>query len=191
MKRIYLLFASVLYLVVLSNAQNPKVEITTSFGTIELEIYEDKAPITAKNFLHHVDNNTFKDACFYRVVRIDNQSNRNTKIEVVQGGLFHDSIVDRMPTIVHENTKSTGVMHTDGVISMARNQPGSASTEFFICVGEQASLDYGGMRNSDGQGFAAFGKVTNGMDVVRQIQLQKDKGQMLLEKIKILSLKRK
>ncbi|MDE5417297.1 peptidylprolyl isomerase [Labilibaculum sp. DW002] len=191
MKRIYLLILAVLFLTALANAQNPKVEITTSFGTIELEIYEDKAPITAKNFLHHVDQNTFKDACFYRVVRMDNQGNRNTKIEVIQGGLFHDSIVDQIPTIIHENTKQTGVMHTDGVISMARNQPGSASTEFFICVGEQASLDYGGMRNSDGQGFAAFGKVIKGMDVVKQIQVQKDEGQMLIEKIKILSLKRK
>ena len=190
MKRIYLLILAVLFLTALANAQNPKVEITTSFGTIELEIYEDKAPITAKNFLHHVDQNTFKDACFYRVVRMDNQGNRNTKIEVIQGGLFHDSIVDQIPTIIHENTKQTGVMHTDGVISMARNQPGSASTEFFICVGEQASLDYGGMRNSDGQGFAAFGKVIKGMDVVKQIQVQKDEGQMLIEKIKILSLKR-
>ncbi|MBI9059712.1 MAG: peptidylprolyl isomerase [Labilibaculum sp.] len=191
MKRIYLLILAVLFLTALANAQNPKVEITTSFGTIELEIYEDKASITAKNFLHHVDQNTFKDACFYRVVRMDNQGNRNTKIEVIQGGLFHDSIVDQIPTIIHENTKQTGVMHTDGVISMARNQPGSASTEFFICVGEQASLDYGGMRNSDGQGFAAFGKVIKGMDVVKQIQVQKDEGQMLIEKIKILSLKRK
>ena len=191
MKRIYLLILAVLFLTALANAQNPKVEITTSFGTIELEIYEDKAPITAKNFLHHVDQSTFKEACFYRVVRMDNQGNRNTKIEVIQGGLFHDSIVDQIPTIIHENTKQTGVMHTDGVISMARNQPGSASTEFFICVGEQASLDYGGMRNSDGQGFAAFGKVIKGMDVVKQIQVQKDEGQMLIEKIKILSLKRK
>lgn len=191
MKRIYLLILAVLFLTALANAQNPKVEITTSFGTIELEIYEDKAPITAKNFLHHVDQNTFKDACFYRVVRMDNQGNRNTKIEVIQGGLFHDSIVDQIPTIIHENTKQTGIMHTDGVISMARNQPGSASTEFFICVGEQASLDYGGMRNSDGQGFAAFGKVIKGMNVVKQIQVQKDEGQMLIEKIKILSLKRK
>lgn len=191
MKRIYLLILAVLFLTALANAQNPKVEITTSFGTIELEIYEDKAPITAKNFLHHVDQSTFKEACFYRVVRMDNQGNRNTKIEVIQGGLFHDSIVDQIPTIIHENTKQTGVMHTDGVISMARNQPGSASTEFFICVGEQASLDYGGMRNSDGQGFAAFGKVIKGMDVVKQIQVQKDEGQMLIEKIKILSLNRK
>ena len=191
MKRIYLLILAVLFLTALANAQNPKVEITTSFGTIELEIYEDKAPITANNFLHHVDHNTFKDACFYRVLRMDKQGNRNTKIEVIQGGLFHDSIVDQIPTIIHENTKQTGVMHTDGVISMARNQPGSASTEFFICVGEQASLDYGGMRNSDGQGFAAFGKVIKGMDVVKQIQVQKDEGQMLIEKIKILSLKRK
>lgn len=191
MKRIYLLFISCLAISAIAFAQNSKVEITTTFGTIELEIYEDKAPITAKNFLHHVDNGSFNDACFYRVVRLDNQGNRNTKIEVIQGGLFHDSIVDQIPTIVHENTMKTRVFHTDGVISMARNEPGTASSEFFICVGNQPSLDYGGMRNSDGQGFAAFGKVIKGMDVVKQIQLQKEEGQMLVEQVKILSLKRR
>lgn len=173
------------------NSQNPIVTISTDFGEIELEIFENKAPITAKHFMQNVDSNVFKDACFYRVVRLDNQPNNDIKIEVIQGGLFHDSIVDKLPTIKHETTKETGILHTNGVISMARLEPGSASTEFFICIGNQPELDFGGMRNPDGQGFAAFGKVTKGMDVVKKIQTQKNQGQMLDKRIKILSIKRR
>ncbi|WP_321298794.1 peptidylprolyl isomerase [Marinifilum fragile] len=173
------------------NSQNPIVTISTDFGEIELEIFENKAPITAKHFMQNVDSNVFKDACFYRVVRLDNQPNNDIKIEVIQGGLFHDSIVDKLPTIKHETTKETGILHTNGVISMARLEPGSASTEFFICIGNQPELDFGGMRNPDGQGFASFGKVTKGMDVVKKIQTQEDQGQMLSKRIKILSIKRK
>lgn len=173
------------------NSQNPIVVISTSFGDMELEIYEDKAPITASHFLQNVDDGVFEKACFYRVVRMDNQAHNKVKIEVIQGGLFHDSIVDHFPTIKHETTKETGILHTNGVISMARLEPGSASTEFFICIGDQAALDYGGDRNPDGQGFAAFGKVIQGMDVARKIQQQKDKGQMLIDRIDILSVTRK
>lgn len=191
MKHIYLLLVSVLTLANCANAQNPKVEITTTLGTIELEIFENKAPVTARYFMQNVDNNVFKDACFYRVVRMDNQPNSEIKIEVIQGGLYFDELVDEKPTIAHETTKETGILHSNGVISMARNNPGSASTEFFICVGDQPNLDFEGMRNPDGQGFAAFGKVTKGMDVVKLIQEQKDNGQMLVEQIDILSIIRK
>ncbi|WP_321307399.1 peptidylprolyl isomerase [Marinifilum fragile] len=173
------------------NSKNPIVTISTELGEIELEIFENNAPISAKHFMQNVDKNVFNDACFYRVVRLDNQPNNDIKIEVIQGGLFHDSIVDKLPTIKHETTKETGILHTDGVISMARLEPGSASTEFFICIGNQPELDFGGMRNPDGQGFAAFGKVTKGMDVVKKIQTQKDQGQMLDKRIKILSIKRR
>ncbi|MDQ1771146.1 peptidylprolyl isomerase [Labilibaculum sp. A4] len=190
MKHIYLLLVSVIILADFASAQNPKVEITTTLGTIKLEIFKDKAPITANYFLENVNNNVFKDVCFYRVVRMDNQPNNDIKIEVIQGGLFFDSIVDQKPTIAHETTKETGILHTDGVISMARNQPGSASTEFFICIGDQPNLDFEGMRNPDGQGFAAFGKVIKGMDVVKLIQQQKDDEQMLVERIDILSITR-
>lgn len=191
MKHIYLLLASVFTLIYSANAQNSKVEMITSLGTIELEIYTDKAPITATYFMQNVDNNVFRNACFYRTVRMNNQPNSNLKIEVIQGGLYFDELVNQKPTIAHETTKETGILHTNGVISMARNNPGSASTEFFICIGNQPSLDFGGMRNPDGQGFAAFGKVTKGMDVVKQIQEQKDNGQMLVERIDILSIVRK
>ncbi|WP_282014564.1 peptidylprolyl isomerase [Marinifilum flexuosum] len=190
MKKYSIIIIAFVLTVFACNSQNPIVTIGTDLGEIELEIFEDKAPITAKHFMQNIDGNVFKDACFYRVVRLDNQPNNDIKIQVIQGGLFHDSIVDKLPTIKHETTKETGVLHTNGVISMARLEPGSASTEFFICIDNQPELDFGRMRNSDGQGFAAFGKVTKGMDVVKKIQTQKDQGQMLSKRIKILSIKR-
>lgn len=161
-------------------------------GDIEAEIYLKQAPITAANFLHHIDIGTYKEneTTFYRVVRLDNQPNNSTKIEVIQGGLSHDELVDAITPIEHENTQVTSIKHTDGVLSMARNEPGTANTEFFICIGDQPGLDYGGARNSDNQGFAAFGKVIKGMDVVRLIQSQQDNGQYLNQPIIIQSIKR-
>ena len=164
----------------------------TDLGQIEAEIYLKEAPITAANFLYHIDVGTFQahKTVFYRVVRLDNQPNSTTKIEVIQGGLYDDELIDAIAPIEHETTQTTGIKHKDGVLSMARNGPGTASTEFFICIGDQPGLDYGGKRNSDGQGFATFGKVTKGMDVVKRIQMEQDSGQYLLEPIIIKSIKR-
>ena len=164
------------------------VVITTQMGDITLELYPESAPVTTANFLAHVENGDYTNSLFYRVVRMDNQPHSNIKIEVIQGGLFYDEVVDSIPPIIHETTQLTGILHTDGVISMARNKPGSASTEFFICVGDQPALDFGGERNPDGQGFAAFGKVVRGMDVVRAIQALPDEGQYLKEKVIIQSI---
>lgn len=164
------------------------VRITTDLGDMIVEIYSDKAPVTAANFLEHVEKGSYTNSCFYRVVRMDNQPDNDVKIEVIQGGLFDDRLLDTIPTIIHETTERTGILHSDGVISMARMEPGSASTEFFICIGNQPSLDFGGKRNPDGQGFAAFGKVREGMEVARAIQALPEKGQYLKEKLKILRM---
>ena len=161
------------------------VLIHTDLGDISVELYIEKAPVTAENFLDHVERGDYTNSMFYRVVRMDNQAQNKVKIEVIQGGLFKDEILDTITPIRHESTQETGILHTDGVISMARMEPGSASTEFFICIGDQPSLDYGGKRNPDGQGFAAFGKVVDGMDVIRSIQALADNGQYLKEQIKI------
>lgn len=166
----------------------PVVKIETSLGKIECEIDTIHAPVTALNFLNHIEKGTYKNSVFYRIVRPDNQPASKTKIEVIQGGLYADEEIDKIKPIVHETTKETGIKHSDGTISMARNEPGTASTEFFICVGDQPELDFGGKRNPDGQGFAAFGKVTEGMEVVRKIQAQKDKNQYLLEPVNILKI---
>jgi peptidyl-prolyl cis-trans isomerase A (cyclophilin A) len=163
----------------------PRIMMKTSFGNITCEIDTVHAPVTAQNFLNHIKLKTYSDAVFYRVVRLDNQPNSKVKIEVIQGGLYADEKIDRQPPIPHETTKITGLKHLDGTISMARNEPGTASTEFFICVGDQPELDFGGSRNGDGQGFAAFGKVIKGMDVVHKIQQQKDTSQYLVEPVKI------
>jgi peptidyl-prolyl cis-trans isomerase A (cyclophilin A) len=165
-----------------------QVRIITSLGEMVVEVYPDLAPVTAQNFLYHVEHGTYTNSLFYRVVRMDNQPRNKVKIEVIQGGLFEDDLVEAKAPIVHETTEATGILHTDGVISMARMEPGSASTEFFICIGDQPSLDYGGKRNPDGQGFAAFGKVVSGMEVARAIQALPDDGQYLVEKVIIHSM---
>ncbi len=171
--------------------KNPSIIFETELGDITVELYLDKAPITAANFLRYIDENRLEEATFYRTVRDDNQADNPIKIDVIQGGLYEDNHPMMLEPIAHENTEQTGIKHLDGVISMARYTPGTATSEFFICVGDQPALDYGGGRNNDGVGFAAFGKVTEGMDVVHLIHQAKADGQYLNPRIKILSIKRK
>jgi peptidyl-prolyl cis-trans isomerase A (cyclophilin A) len=170
--------------------ENPVVLIKTDLGNIKVEIFAEKAPITATNFLRYVDAGLFKGASFYRVVRLDNQPNNTIKIEVIQGGLGFSDEERPFPPIEHETTVKTGILHKDGVISMARSAPGSATSEIFICLGDQPELDFGGKRNPDGQGFAAFGRVIEGMEVVRKIQQQPDDSQMLKEPVTIDNIER-
>jgi peptidyl-prolyl cis-trans isomerase A (cyclophilin A) len=171
-------------------ALNTKVLIKTELGDIKVEIYPKQAPITAANFLRYVDAGLFKGASFYRVVRLDNQPNNTVKIEVIQGGLGFSDEERPFPPIEHETTDKTGILHKDGVISMARNAPGSATSEFFICIGDQPELDFGGKRNPDGQGFAAFGQVIEGLDVIRKIQQQPDEGQILKQPVMVKVIER-
>ena len=140
--------------------------MTTSLGVIEMEIYTARAPITAANFLAYVDGGHLDGAAFYRVVSPAND-NGAPVISVIQGGI--GAAPAPFSPIAHETTEQTGLQHLDGTISMARGAVGSATSEFFICIGAQPALDYGAGRNPDGQGFAAFARVTNGMDVVRAI----------------------
>ncbi|WP_319501062.1 peptidylprolyl isomerase [uncultured Draconibacterium sp.] len=186
MRKAIIFFITVVLLACQVAAQNlPRVKMQTSLGEIIVEIDTINAPVTAKNFLKHVKSNTYENACFYRVVRMDNQPNNDVKIEVIQGGMYTEPRFETIKPIAHETTETTGLKHLDGTLSMARMEPGTASTEFFICVGNQPELDFGGKRNPDGQGFAAFGQVISGMDVVRKIQQQKDEQQTLVEKVNI------
>lgn len=154
-----------------AKAEVINVKIDTAFGPVIVELYPDQAPVTVANFLNYVDAGIYnKNTKFYRVVREDNQSQNKIKIGVIQGGLNLSHITDKLPGIFHEATKITGLKHLDGTLSMARSEPGTATTEFFICIDDQPQLDYGGMRNPDGLGFAAFGKVIFGMHTVRRIQ---------------------
>ena len=92
------------------------------------------------------------------------------------------------PPIECETRQTTGILHKDGVLSLAHSQPGTASSEFFICVGDQPDLDFNGKRNPDGQGFSAFGRVVLGMDVVHEIHRQPEEGQRLNPRIKIFDI---
>ncbi len=172
-------------LILLACSRNlPLVTIKTTLGDITVEVDTLNAPVTANNFLKLVRKGVYAEgATFYRAVRMDNQPFNQVKIEVVQGGLKHDSLIEMHPPIVHEGTRQTGLKHKNGVISMARMEPGTASTEIFICIGYQPELDYGGKRNPDLQGFAAFGRVVKGMQVVKQIQQLPDTSQYLIEPI--------
>ena len=146
--------------------QGVRVTMATSLGEIELELYPDKAPVTVENFLRLVDGGHLEGGTFYRVVSPEND-NGSPVISVIQGGIGDAEIP--FPPIAHETTAVTGMPHLDGSISMARAEVGTATTEIFICIGDQPALDFGGTRNADGQGFAVFGQVVSGMDVVRAI----------------------
>ena len=169
--------------------ENPHVLIQTALGNILLELYIQQAPVTVQNFLRYIEEDRFHGATFHRVVRMDNQPNNEFKIEVVQGGLKEDDHPLNLPPIVHETTRQTGIRHTNGTISMARNEPGTAQSDFFICIGDQPELDFGGRRNPDGQGFAAFGNVIEGMDVVHRIHQSPAVGQSLEPNIPILGIR--
>lgn len=142
------------------------VRLETALGRIDLAIDTDRAPLTAGNFLRLVDGGFLDGATFYRAVSPDNDHG-TPPISVIQGGL--GEAAPPFDPIAHESTVDTGLAHVDAALSMARGDVGTAATEFFICIGDQPGLDFGGARNPDGQGFAVFGKVTAGMDVVRAI----------------------
>jgi peptidyl-prolyl cis-trans isomerase A (cyclophilin A) len=152
-------------------AQGPvRVLVQTELGDIVLEVDTQHAPRTAANFLRYLDAGQYDGGAFHRTVKMDNQPDSPVKIEVIQAGVSPNRTKEGFPPIAIERTSETGLRHTDGAISMARSQPDSATSGWFICINDQPSLDFGGARNPDGQGFAAFGRVVQGMDVVRKIQ---------------------
>ena len=152
-------------------AQSPvRVRVQTELGDIVVEIDQAKAPATAANFLRYVDAGHYDGGTWHRTVKQDNQPESTIKIEVIQAGVNADKAKSGFPAIALERTSVTGLLHKDGAISMARGAADSATSGWFICINDQPSLDFGGQRNPDGQGFAAFGRVVSGMDVVRKIQ---------------------
>ena len=168
MKRVFTFLVLFVFVTSAAAQKITKCLIKTSLGEITVELYADKAPLTVANFLKYVDAHLYDSSSFFRAVRLENQPNNPVKIEVIQGGNV-DSL-KQFPPIPIETTLQTGLLHLDGTISMARSTPASATCNFFICINDQPSLDFGGKRNPDGQGFAAFGKVISGMDVVKKIQ---------------------
>jgi peptidyl-prolyl cis-trans isomerase A (cyclophilin A) len=168
--------------------EDPEVVILMELGEIRLIVFPSQAPITVANFLCYVDAGLYDGSTFHRTVRLDNQPNDAVRIEVIQGGMLEAAKC--FPAIEHEPTSVTGLRHEHGAVSMARSAPGSATSSFFICVGDQPELDYGGRRNPDGQGFAAFGKVVSGMEVVEMIHRSPARGQQLEPPVRIISVRR-
>ena len=147
------------------------VILETEKGTIEIEVNLQKAPITAENFLKYVDGGFYDGGRFTRTVRPDTENRTDFPIQVIQATVSAARASGAFPAIALERTNATGLLHKNGVISMARgNAADTATNQFFICIGDQPELDFGGKRNADGQGFAAFGRVIIGMDVVEAIQ---------------------
>ncbi len=180
-----------------SAEQGIRVELDTEMGEVVVEVFPKAAPLSACDFLAYVDAGLYEGATFYRVVRLDNDHGA-PKIEVVQGGL-QDETRGR-PPIAHESTQMTGLKHVDGALSLARGEVGTGgAAAFFVAIGAQPALDHGAGRNKDGQGFAVFGRVVRGMDVIRRIhQMKADgpaedaylEGQMLAKPIAIKRAKR-
>ena len=165
-------------------AQPVRVLFETGLGEIVLELDAVRAPQTTANFLRYVDEGFYGGGAVHRTVTMQNQPQSKVKIEVIQGGPRTGA--KNFGPILLERTSKTGLKHEDGVISMARAGVDTATSDFFICIGDQPELDFGGQRNADGQGFAAFGRVVKGMDVVRRIQLAPAEGQKLVPVVRIL-----
>ncbi|MEP6595629.1 MAG: peptidylprolyl isomerase [Ginsengibacter sp.] len=171
---------------------NPHVQIQTDFGNIEVELYPAKAPKSVAAFLSYVDSGLYKNSSFYRVLKEENQPSSSFKSELIQGGIWQsdNKKAISLPGIPHETTKQSGILHTNGAVSMARTTPGTASSEFFICVGDQPAYDYGNDANPDKLGYAAFGRVIKGMDIVTMIHQQPENGEVFSPFIKINNIVR-
>jgi cyclophilin family peptidyl-prolyl cis-trans isomerase len=157
----------------------PRVRLETTLGHIEIELDALAAPATTRNFLHYAHERLYNDGQFFRTVRLDNQPTNAIKIQVIQARAGTERQDEFLPPILLERTRDTGLRHVDGTVSMARTGPDTAQHHFFICIGDQPELDFAGKRNPDGQGFAAFGRVVKGMDLVRKIHAAPAEDQQL------------
>lgn len=169
--------------------KNPHVMIDTTMGEIEAELFPDKAPKTVAAFLSYVDSGYYNKGNFYRVL-LNEGMNTTLNTGLIQGGIWQAGSKFHPAGIPHESTKQTGLSHTNGTISLARTSIGTATSEFFICIGDQTQFDYGNSTPADGEGFAAFGTVIKGMDIAREIQLQSAHGEAFDNKIIINNIKR-
>jgi cyclophilin family peptidyl-prolyl cis-trans isomerase len=160
-------------------SEHPHVVIETTLGNIEVELEAKAAPLTVSNFLYYVQERLYNDGRFFRTVTPSNQPTNKVRIQVIQAQANPARTNEFLPPIRLERTSETGLHHLDGSLSMARSEPDTAQDSFSICIGDQPELDFGGKRNPDGQGFAAFGRVVKGMDLVRKIQAAPADGQQL------------
>ena len=150
--------------------QNTIVVFDTEKGTIEMEVDSVHAPATAANFLKYVDAGFYDGGSVNRSVRPDNTVRHDVEIQVIQFQIDSARRREQFPPIPIERTSVTGLRHVDGALSMACSGPDTATASFSIVIGDQPEMNFGGRRNADGQGFAVFGRVARGMDVVKAIQ---------------------
>lgn len=187
-----------------------RIEIDTNMGRLTAEIYEEKAPKTAAYFLRYVDEGFYNGTKIYRSLREDNQGANTAKIDIVEMGYcnsYYDRILRRglgegeaydetqgfippYPKISVETTEETGLKHEDGTLSLGRDNADQVDTNVFICIGNQPNLDYGGARHPDGYGFSAFGKIIEGMDIIKEIHSLPLEGQRIIKDITVRTIQR-
>ncbi|OSZ70772.1 peptidylprolyl isomerase [Sphingomonas sp. IBVSS1] len=174
------------------------IVVTTELGPITIALETERAPITANYILRHVDEARLDGAAFYRAMKLTPDGNYG----LVQGGIQDGRKL--LPPVAHEPTSVTGLTHNEGAVSLARGAPGTAQAQFFIILGDLSSLDAkpgapNTAQGGDNLGYAVFGRVTDGMDVVKKIQNAPVsatkgegamKGQMIETPVKIISVKR-
>jgi peptidyl-prolyl cis-trans isomerase A (cyclophilin A) len=173
----------------------PKVAIHTAKGVIVVELESGRAPITSTNFLHYVDTKLFDDGQIYRASRTKGEPPGHGDIQ----GWPNPTTVRRYPPIAHESTTQTGIIHDTGTISMGRFGPGTATADFFICASPLPYLDAHPEEKGDNLGYAAFGHVISGMDVVLKIlalptngkaYIKEMQGQILTKPVQIITMRR-
>ncbi len=170
------------------------VRVRTTLGDIDIAVDVTRAPVTSANFLKYVDGGFYTNGRFHRATRQDNYTvnlpNRPL-LECIQAGIDPGRRAQSFPPIPLERTSVTGLKHVVGIVSMARGTAAdTATSDFFILLNDQPSLDFGGRRFDDAQGAAAFGRVVAGMDVVRKIQQQPVEAQRLTPPVTIVSVTR-
>jgi peptidyl-prolyl cis-trans isomerase A (cyclophilin A) len=148
----------------------PIVIVETEKGAIDIAVDPVHAPLSSANFLKYVDGRFYDGGSVNRAVRADNTVRHDVEIQVIQFQIDPQRRREQFPPVALERTNATGLKHVDGAVSMARNGPDTATASFSIVIGDQPEMDFGGRRNPDGQGFAVFGRVVAGMEVVRAIQ---------------------
>jgi peptidyl-prolyl cis-trans isomerase A (cyclophilin A) len=174
------------------NSDTVEIEIKTVEGTVVAELYAKQAPKSVKAFLAIVDQGLYKRSYFYRILSDENQPSNAPKAELIQGGLWSRTKKrPELPRIPHETTQQTGLTHNAGTLSLAREEPGSASSEFFITLSDLPGFDFGGENNADGQGYAAFGRVISGMDIIRKIYRKPETDQYFDPPVMIVDIQRR